>query len=119
MTNCTAIFRIGLLAVVLTGTFNTASAETLRVGGVGSAMAALPVLFGAFDRSEEIKLEVIPSLGSNGALRALSEGVLDIAVSGRMLKPEELAQGLHSERAGPHAVCPRYFAAAPEWIQEF
>lgn len=86
--------RVGLLAALLLGGGNAASAETLRVGGVGAAMAMLPHLFAAFERGEEPKLEVIPSLGSNGGLSALSEGVLDMAVSGRTLKPEELARGL-------------------------
>jgi phosphate transport system substrate-binding protein len=94
MTPWRTISRPGLFAAALLGTINTASTETLRVGGTGSVMATLPALFGAFDRSEEIKLEVIPSLGSSGGLRAVAEGVLDIAVSGRVLKPEELAQGL-------------------------
>jgi phosphate transport system substrate-binding protein len=88
------LFRAGLIATALLGTFNAAATERLRIGGVGSAMATLPVLFSAFDHSEEIKLEVIPSLGSSGALRAVAEGVLDIAVSGRALNREELVQGL-------------------------
>src|SRR5688572_10834323 len=94
MTPWRTISQTGLFAAVLLGTFNTASTETLRVGGMGSALAALPALFSAFDRSEEIKLEVIHGLGSSGALRAVAEDVLDIAVSGRLLKREELAQGL-------------------------
>jgi phosphate transport system substrate-binding protein len=64
------------------------------MGGVGSAMATLPAIFSAFDPGQEDKLEVIHSLGSSGALRAVAEGVLDIAVSGRALTPEEIAQGL-------------------------
>ena len=88
------LFRAGLVATALLGALNAAATERLRIGGVGSAMATLPVLFSAFDLSEEIKLEVIPSLGSSGALRAVAEGVLDIAVSGRALNREELAQGL-------------------------
>ena len=94
MTTRSTFSRIGLLAAVLLGAGNAASAETLRVGGVGAAMAMLPPLFASFDRGEETKLEVIPSLGSNGGLRALSEGVLGMAVSGRVLNPEELAQGM-------------------------
>ena len=84
----------GLVTALLFATLNPASTETLRIGGTGSAVATLPVLFSAFDRGEEFKLEVIPSLGSSGGLRALAEGVLDISVSGRVLTREELAQGL-------------------------
>jgi len=37
---------------------------------------------------------VIPSLGSNGALRALADEALDLAVVGRKLQPQETATGL-------------------------
>jgi phosphate transport system substrate-binding protein len=89
------IGRAGLFAAALViCTSSAASTETLRIGGMGSAMAALPGVFTAFDPSQEDKLEVIHSLGSSGALRAVAEGVLDIAVSGRALTRDEIAQGL-------------------------
>jgi phosphate transport system substrate-binding protein len=86
--------RFALLIAALIGLAKVASADTLRIGGTGAATAMLPELFVAFDRGEEIKLTIIPSLGSNGGLRALEDGVLDIAVSGRSLTPEELGRGL-------------------------
>lgn len=86
--------RVGFLTALLLGAGSATSAEVLRIGGSGAATEMLPHLFAAFAPGEAIKLEVIPSLGSTGGLRALSEGVLDIAVAGRALKPEELAQGL-------------------------
>jgi phosphate transport system substrate-binding protein len=79
---------------MLLGAGHAAFAETLRAGGVGAATAMLPYLFEAFGHSKEIKLEVIPGLGTTGGLSALDEGVLDMAVSGRALKPDELARGL-------------------------
>jgi phosphate transport system substrate-binding protein len=79
-------------AVVLTAT--SASGDTLRAGGVGPSSAMLPVLFAAFDPNGKHKLEVIPALGSSGGLRAVADGMLDIAVAGRELKPHEKAQGL-------------------------
>ncbi len=94
MTCWRIISSLALLTATLLGAGNAASTETLRVGGSGVAIGMLPHLFAAFEHNDEVKLEVIPSLGSSGGLRALSEGVLDIAVSGRALKPEELAQGL-------------------------
>ena len=118
MTLWRAISRTGLFAAVLLGTSTTASTETLRVGGTGTAMAMLPVLFSAFDRSEEVKLEVIPSLGSSGALLAVAEGVLDIAVSGRCAQTGRTCAGVNSGCGDPDAVCPRYLAAAPERLQE-
>jgi phosphate transport system substrate-binding protein len=86
--------RFGPVIAVLLGITNVASADTLRIGGIGAATAFLPELFATFERSEATKLKLIPGLGSSGGLRALQDGVLDIAVSGRPLKPEELQQGL-------------------------
>jgi phosphate transport system substrate-binding protein len=68
-------------------------AETLRAGGVGAATQLLPALYAA-SGEQQVKLEVIPSLGSGGGLRALADGALDFAVSGRLLNAEELKQGL-------------------------
>jgi phosphate transport system substrate-binding protein len=73
---------------------SSASAETLRMGGVGAATAFLPPLFAAFDPKGEHRLEVIPALGSSGGLRAAADNMLDVAVSGRVLKADEKAQGL-------------------------
>ena len=72
---------------------NSASAETLRMGGVGASTAMLPPLFAAFDPRGEHQLELIPALGSSGGLRAAADGMLDIAVSGRALKVDEKATG--------------------------
>jgi phosphate transport system substrate-binding protein len=94
MTFRQVLLRSGIIAAMLLGTCPSVAADTLRMGGVGAATKMLPVLFAAFDRSEEHKLEVVPSLGSSGGLRALSAGVLDLAVTGRVLNPDELAQGL-------------------------
>jgi phosphate transport system substrate-binding protein len=71
-----------------------ASADVLRVGGTGGATGMLNYLamMAASGSGEEIK--VIPSLGSSGAIRAVQERVIDIAVSGRKLKPAEAAKGL-------------------------
>jgi phosphate transport system substrate-binding protein len=73
---------------------NSASTETLRMGGVGASTAMLPPLFAAFDPKGEHQLEFIPALGSSGGLRAAADGALDIAVSGRLLKPAEKTQAL-------------------------
>jgi phosphate transport system substrate-binding protein len=65
------------------------------MGGTGAATAMLTQLFEAFGGSKKgIVLQVVPSLGSSGALRALDDGALDLAVSGRALTSEERAKGL-------------------------
>jgi phosphate transport system substrate-binding protein len=85
---------IGLLTAALFGASPLAAGETLRIGGTGAVTEMLPQVFAAFNAGDGIELEVIPGLGTGGGLRALSDGVLDIAASGRALKPEEMAQGM-------------------------
>jgi phosphate transport system substrate-binding protein len=88
--------HIPVLIILMLGLVSSANADTLRVGGLGAATKLLPVLSARFaDKNANAALEVIPSLGSSGGLRALAEGVLDMAVSGRPLNAEELKQGLH------------------------
>ena len=67
----------------------------LKVGGTGTSTPLLAVLAKEFGRRTEGVVEVVPSLGSSGGLRALGDGVLDIAVSGRPLKPAEEGKGLY------------------------
>jgi phosphate transport system substrate-binding protein len=88
----------GVVALALLGTFDAASAEMLRVGGTGSATEFMRALGTKFAAEGELQFEVIPSLGSNGGLRALEAGMLDIAVSGRKLNASEIAKGF-TERA--------------------
>ncbi len=72
---------------------SSASAETLRLSGTGGATAAMQHIAPAFDAATGIKMEVIPSLGSSGAMRALAAGALDVVISARPLNPDEAAKG--------------------------
>ncbi len=47
-----------------------------------------------FKADSGVEVVVVPSLGSSGAIRAVIDGALDLAVTGRALKPEEAAKGL-------------------------
>jgi phosphate transport system substrate-binding protein len=67
----------------------SAAAETLRVGGTGSAIGMLQQVGAEFTAATGIKVEVVTSLGSNGAIRALADSMLDIAVPARPLKTDE------------------------------
>ena len=66
----------------------------LRLGGTGSALGLLQQVGAEFTAAAEIKIDVVPALGSTGAIRALADGKLDIAVSARPLKADESAAGL-------------------------
>jgi phosphate transport system substrate-binding protein len=71
----------------------TAAADTLRVGGTGGAIDMMRHVGMAFTTAGGDKVDIAMSLGSNGSLRALADGVLDIAVSARQLLPDELKHG--------------------------
>ena len=73
---------------------NAAAADTLRVGGTGSAAGMLQQVGAKFTAATGVKVVLIPSLGSTGAIRALTDGLLDIAVPARPLKADESAAGL-------------------------
>ena len=73
---------------------NGAAAETLRAGGTGSALGLLRQVGAEFTSAAETKIDTIPALGSSGAVRALADGKLDIAVLARPLTADQAAAGL-------------------------
>ena len=86
------------------------SAEGLKVGGTGSANELLRIIGRAWSLTPEgANLELVPGLGSSGAIAAVADGVLDIAISGRPLKDAEQATGV---RALVFAVTPYVLATS-------
>jgi phosphate transport system substrate-binding protein len=84
------------LTLVMLGLIGPANADTLRVGGLGATTQLLAVLAAGYAEKQAGALEVIPNLGGTGGLKALAGGALDIAVSGRPLKEDELSQGMRA-----------------------
>lgn len=69
-------------------------AEGLRIGGTGNAMPLMRLLADAYRiQQPNERIEVLPSLGSSGGIKAVLAGAIDLAVSGRTLKSEETAKG--------------------------
>jgi phosphate transport system substrate-binding protein len=69
-------------------------AGTVRVGGTGMGLAAMRALSARLAASDAaVELAVLPSLGTQGGLRALAAGAIDVALAARPLKPEEQASG--------------------------
>ena len=92
-----ASFRNGAFAVLLAFPLmagNAAAAATLRFGGTGAALGMVQQVGAVFTAATGVKVEVVHSLGSTGALRALADSVLDLAVVARSLKSDESAAGL-------------------------
>lgn len=76
------------------GITGTVYAETVKVGGTGFALGVMKILATTFEKQNPgIKIEVYPSLGSSGGIKAVLDGALDIGLSARALKQEEIGMG--------------------------
>ena len=92
-----------LVAPLLAG--KALAADTLTIGGTGSATELLRQVGAKFTAASEVKVDVIPSLGSTGAIRALADGKLDIAVSARPLKAAGDSRGSKSISGAANGLC--------------
>jgi phosphate transport system substrate-binding protein len=78
----------------------------LKVGGAGAAMSTMSLLATAFIKEnpdQAVKI-VLPSLGSNGGIKALLAGAIDIAVTARPLAQAERDKGIAAQAYGKSAV---------------
>ena len=86
--------------------------ETLRITGTGGAIGGMKLLAEGFRKTEPGVEVVIPrSIGSTGGIRAALAGKLDIGLSARPLRAEELAGG---GRHIPYARTAFVFAVNPD-----
>jgi phosphate transport system substrate-binding protein len=87
--------RLVILLLCITNTwccsaFGTESITTLTVGGTGSGLGFMRLLGKSYTASHpEVRIEVLPSLGSGGGIRALKTGALDLAVASRALSERD------------------------------
>ena len=91
-----SVFLAGSVAAVVIGallTQGTFAAEPLRMGGTGSSVGLLGKVGAQFTATGGPGVVVISGLGSSGAIRALADGKLDVAVSAAPLKPAQKADG--------------------------
>ncbi len=80
-----------LVSVLLPG---LALSQTLKIGGTGSSLATMTQLAQAFAKTRPtVQPSVLPSLGSAGGIKAVIAGEIDVGVSGRALKADEIAAG--------------------------
>jgi phosphate transport system substrate-binding protein len=84
----------------------------LLLAGSGSNLPLMRRLAGELQRLRPgLAIEVAPSIGSTGAVRAVADGAIDLGLISRPLRPDELRLGL---RVLPHARVPVVLAAHPE-----
>jgi phosphate transport system substrate-binding protein len=89
-----ALVALVVLSVTLASPVAFAGASTLRIGGTGGALGTMKVLGEAFRKVEPgCTVTVLPSLSSDGGIKAVIEGAIELAVTARPLKPEEKAKG--------------------------
>ncbi|MEI6703070.1 MAG: substrate-binding domain-containing protein [Deltaproteobacteria bacterium] len=83
-----------------------ASAETvLKIGGTGSALGTMKQLANEYEKAHPgIRIQIVPSLGSTGGIKAVLGGSLDIGLASRKLTNEELKQGAQEEEYARSAI---------------
>lgn len=85
-----------LLAAGLLLSF-AASADDLRIGGTGNALGTMRLLGEAFSKSiPNVQVNVLSSLGSSGALKAVPKGAIDLGLTSRALSDEERSTGIQA-----------------------
>lgn len=90
------LLQQGTLGLILALVSLGAAAGTLRIGGTGAALGGIERVAEAYAKAHPGSRIVVlrPAVGSDGGIKALQSGVIDLAVSGRPLKEEECARGL-------------------------
>ncbi len=64
--------------------------EVIKIGGMGSGLGVMKILGDAFEKKYGgTEVQVLPSLGSTGGIRAVAKGAIDVGVSARPLKDDE------------------------------
>jgi phosphate transport system substrate-binding protein len=90
-----AFSRTIALVAIFTGLAPVAAAaEELKIGGTGNALGAMQQLADAFvQQNPDVKVTVLPSLGSSGAVKSVPKGAIHIGLSSRPLTDDERQSG--------------------------
>lgn len=94
-TSLSIIAALALGMATLAGAAPARAEASLTIGGTGSALGAMKQLAEAYMRSHpDASVTVLPSLGSNGGIKALRAGAIDISLTTEPLAEEHTAAGL-------------------------
>jgi phosphate transport system substrate-binding protein len=90
-----ALGRPLTLALVLIASIDAQAEEIVQVGGTGAGLALMRELGAPVMAAHpDIKVVILPSMGTPGGIKALREKAIEIAVAARPLSPEERAGGI-------------------------
>ncbi len=96
-----SFFFILLNILIFGGQANVFAGETVRINGSGTGLEMMKPLIEAYQKTHRgVTFEMHKPLGSSGAIKALLAGYLDIAVTSRPLKPDEVAKGAKVSKFG-------------------
>ncbi|MFA5183017.1 MAG: substrate-binding domain-containing protein [Syntrophales bacterium] len=88
-------FCLILLNLLLfAGAPNALAGDAIRINGSGAGLEMMKPLMEGYGKAfRGVSFAMEKPLGSSGAIKALLAGAIDIAVTSKPLKPEEIAQG--------------------------
>jgi phosphate transport system substrate-binding protein len=96
--------KIGLMlvsAMIFCFAASRLFAETVKIGGSGAAIGVMRLIGLAFAKQHlEIKVDLVPGLGSGGGRKALMGGALDLAVTARPGDGVEKVEGAVARPCG-------------------
>ena len=84
----------GILLALLLGFPVGAAAEEFRIGGTGTALGTMQLLSEEFMAGNpDIRIAIVPSLGSGGGIKAVLAGAIGLAVTSRPMTESERKLG--------------------------
>ncbi|MGS0682139.1 PstS family phosphate ABC transporter substrate-binding protein [Shewanella sp. 125m-7] len=87
-----------LIAVLTLPFISSATlAKEIIIGGTGNGLGTMKKLSAAYSAQHpDIKITVLPSIGSSGGIKAVKAGAIHLGIAGRPLKAAEQSPILHS-----------------------
>jgi phosphate transport system substrate-binding protein len=91
-----SVLAVGVLLLAGWAFPMTATAETvIKIGGTGSALGTMKLLTEAYEKTRPgVRVQILPSLGSTGGIKAALAGGIDLALSSRPLTDSERQPGV-------------------------